>query len=121
MGAKRGRKRVVLFGGRLRRLAYLTRAAIRVALFAATVVGFPYILFAIGKLTNCASPGGACGAVALVASTALKPIFFIAFVLSLVGISMRRTRDAGLPAAVGLIIPGLVTADYQFGLFGGAH
>lgn len=34
---------------------------------------------------------------------------------------MRRARDAGLPAALGLIIPGLVLADYQFGLFGGAH
>ena len=103
---------MILFGGRLKRRAYLAHAAIRVALFAATVVGFPYILFAVGKLTGCASVGGACGAVALVASTALKPIFFVAFVFSLIGICMRRTRDAGLPAALGLIVPGLVLADY---------
>jgi uncharacterized membrane protein YhaH (DUF805 family) len=112
--------RVFQFSGRLGRRPFLIGAAIRVLLFAATVVGFPYILWGIAKITNCASVGGACGAVGLVSAMGLKPVFFFGFVFSLVGISLRRMRDTGLPGGFGLGIPLLVLADFNFGLYGGA-
>jgi uncharacterized membrane protein YhaH (DUF805 family) len=112
---------VFSFPGRIGKSAFLIRAAVRVVLFAATVFGFPFILFGIAKMSHCAGIGGACGAVALVASTALKPVLFFGFVYSLIGISVRRARDAGLPGIFGLVVPVLMLADYRFGIFGGAH
>ena len=109
------------FQGRLTRWRFLTGAAIRIVLFAATIIGFPFILWAIGKATNCASVGGACGAVALTASMALKPVFFFIFVFSLIGISLRRARDTGLPASLGLIVPLLALGDISIGSLAGAH
>ena len=109
------------FPGRTDRKRFLIGAVIRIALFVASVFAFPFILYGIALASNCGSVGGACGAVALIASGALKPLFFVAFVYSFIGLSIRRTRDAGLPAAVGLVVPLLIAADYRFGIFMGAH
>jgi hypothetical protein len=56
----------------------------------------------------------------LVVAAIFKPLVFVLFVGSLVGISMRRARDAGLPAFAGLLIPLMLAADYKFGVFAAA-
>lgn len=109
------------FRGFLGRKRFARAAAIRVGLFAACLFGFPFILWAVGQLTNCRSVGGACGAVALMTSAAVKPLVSIVFVFSFVGIALRRARDAGLPAWIGLFIPLLLVADAGFLIFFGAH
>jgi hypothetical protein len=107
--------------GRLEPAPFRRAAFVRVALFAASIVAFPLLVVAVAWLSGCRSTGGACGALAAVMSMALKPLFFILLVASLVGISIRRSRDAGLPAAFGLFIPLLVAADSTFGIFMLSH
>jgi uncharacterized membrane protein YhaH (DUF805 family) len=109
------------FPGRTDRTRFLIGAGIRIAFFIASVFAFPFMLYGIALASNCGLVGGACGAVALIASMALKPLFFTAFVFSFVGLSVRRVRDAGFPAVLGLAIPLLMAADYRFGIFTGAH
>jgi hypothetical protein len=53
------------FSGRIDRTRFFIGVAIRIALFAASVVGFPFIQFALLNLSSCRSVSGACGAVAL--------------------------------------------------------
>ncbi|WP_439541354.1 hypothetical protein [Hyphomicrobium sp.] len=47
-----------------------------------------------------------------------KPFVFLIFVASLAGISLRRARDAGLPAIAGLFIPIMMVGDSAFGVLG---
>lgn len=108
------------FDGRLTRRPFLIAALIRLGLFAASIFGFPFLLLAILKWSNCEAIGGACGAVGLVFSTAFKPLVFFLFIFSFLGISLRRARDAGLPALIGLCIPGLFAADHTYLIYAGA-
>jgi uncharacterized membrane protein YhaH (DUF805 family) len=108
------------FAGYLDRKGFLWAAALRLTLFVASVVGFPFALSMVAIASNCRSVGGACGAVGLVTAVALKPLAFVLLVSSFVGISLRRVRDAGMPAWIGLIIPLLLAADYQFLIFSAA-
>jgi uncharacterized membrane protein YhaH (DUF805 family) len=107
------------FYGRLGRKAFLWASGLRVALFVASIVGFPFFLQAIATLSNCRSVGGACGAVGLVGSAAYKPLVFALFVFSFVGLSMRRARDAGIPGWAGLLVPLLFLADQTFLVYAG--
>jgi uncharacterized membrane protein YhaH (DUF805 family) len=107
------------FHGRLGRKRFIWGALIRIALFAASVAGFPYLLMAVASLTGCSRVGGACGAVGLMASAILEPAFFVVFVFSFIGIAVRRSRDAGMPAWAGLFIPLLLASDYVFLVFAG--
>ena len=108
------------FTGRIGRKAFFWGSALRIALFAATVVGFPLFLTALVSMTGCRGIGGACGAVGLVGAMAYKPLVFVLFVFSFIGISMRRASDAGLPGWTGLFIPLLWCADRAFLVFSGA-
>jgi uncharacterized membrane protein YhaH (DUF805 family) len=108
------------FDGCIDRGTFLRSAALRIALFIASIVAFPFLLVSVASLSGCARVGGACGAVGLVASMAFKPLAFILFVFSLMGISVRRTRDAGMPGALGLFIPLLFAANYTFFVYAGA-
>ena len=108
------------FDGCIDRGTFLRAAALRIALFIASIVAFPFLLVSVASLSGCASVGGACGAVGLIASMAFKPFAFILFVFSLAGISVRRTRDAGMPGVLGLFIPLLFTANYTFFVYAGA-
>jgi uncharacterized membrane protein YhaH (DUF805 family) len=74
------------FFGTIGRKAFLWGSVLRIGLFVASVVGFPYLLMALATLTNCRSVGGACGAVAVVVggAMALMPLAFVVFVFSLV-------------------------------------
>jgi uncharacterized membrane protein YhaH (DUF805 family) len=108
------------FDGCLDRGKFLRAAALRIGLFIASVVAFPFLLLGIARLSGCAGVGGACGALGLVVSMAIKPLAFILLVFSLIGISVRRTRDAGMPGALGLLIPLLFTANYTLFVYAGA-
>jgi uncharacterized membrane protein YhaH (DUF805 family) len=99
---------------------FLRAAALRFGLFAASVIGFPFLLMAIAKSSGCAGIGGACGALGLVVATAVKPLAFILLLFSLVGISSRRASDAGLPSWVGLAIPAFLGFDYNYFVYHGA-
>ncbi|MGA7999766.1 MAG: hypothetical protein WCA28_33295 [Bradyrhizobium sp.] len=108
------------FDGCMGRGRFLQAAALRLGLFIASVFAFPFLLMGLASASGCERIGGACGALGLVAATAFKPLAFILFVLSLIGISMRRTRDAGMPGLVGLIVPLLFSANYAFFVYVGA-
>src|SRR5262245_54321876 len=109
-----------MFTGTLSRGRFAKGALIRIALLVAITAGFPFILRAIFQATACARVGGACGAVALVASFYLKPLIYLAFVFSFVGITMRRLRDLALPAAMVIILVVLMLGDLMFGITFGA-
>jgi|HubBroStandDraft_6_1064221.scaffolds.fasta_scaffold511119_1 uncharacterized membrane protein YhaH (DUF805 family) len=110
-----------MFAGRMSRGAYARAAAIRIGLFVAATVAFPFVLYAIIKSSNCAGIGGACGALALVVSFYIKPPLYILLVLSFVGITVRRVRDIGLPVALAAAVPVLMLGDVIFGMTFGAH
>lgn len=103
----------------LGRKRFLWASLLRVGLFVGSVFGFPFFLLALATITNCRSVGGACGAIGVIGAMAFKPLAFVLFVFSFVGISMRRARDAGVPSWIGLFIPLLFAADYTFLVFTG--
>ena len=108
------------FNGVINRGTFLWAAALRLGLFIASVVGFPFLLMAIVSASGCRGIGGACGAVGLIAGTAFKPLAFILFVFSFCGIAVRRARDSGMPGPLGLFIPLLFTSNYAFLIYAGA-
>lgn len=93
------------FDGFIDRRTFLRAAALRLGLFIASVLVFPFLLMGLASISACARVGGACGAVGLLGSMAFKPLAFVLLVFSFVGISMRRTRDVGMPGPLGLFIP----------------
>jgi uncharacterized membrane protein YhaH (DUF805 family) len=111
---------MIKFDGRIDRSRFLRAAVLRLLLFIASVIGFPFLLMGFISASGCAGIGGACGALGLVVSMAFKPLAFILLVFSFIGISMRRTRDAGLPGLLGLLIPLLLAANYAFFVYVGA-
>ena len=50
------------FYGRFTRAQFLRASAIRIGLFAASVIGFPFLLAALAQTSGCRGIGGACGA-----------------------------------------------------------
>jgi uncharacterized membrane protein YhaH (DUF805 family) len=106
------------FHGTMGRQQFLGASALRIGLFLATVVGFPFLVRALVMASRCSAD--TCGALGLVAAVALKPLAFTLFVFSFVGISVRRARDAGVPGWIGLFIPLLFAFDHNFFVFAGA-
>jgi uncharacterized membrane protein YhaH (DUF805 family) len=109
-----------MFAGTLSRGAYARAAAIRIAAFIAMTAAFPFLLMAILKVSGCAGIGGACGALGLVVAIYFKPVIYLAFVVSFVGITVRRVRDLSLPVALAAILPILMLGDAMFGVAMGA-
>jgi uncharacterized membrane protein YhaH (DUF805 family) len=107
------------FYGRIGRARFAWGAGLRIALYIASVAGFPFFLAALASITGCRSVGGACGAVGLIGSMAFKPIVFVLFDFSFVGICLRRVRDAGMPAWIGLAVPLFFAADYVYLVYAG--
>ncbi len=101
------------FAGFINRKRFLGASMLRIGLLLASIAGFPYLMAALGSASNCRA-ADACGAVGLVGALVFKPLVFVLFVLSFLGISVRRTRDAGIPAWVGLLVPALFAAEYKF-------
>jgi uncharacterized membrane protein YhaH (DUF805 family) len=106
------------FHGTLDRRQFLWAAALRIGLFVASIVGFPFLVRAVASATRCGVD--TCGAVGLITAMAFKPLAFMIFVFSFVGVSVRRAGDAGVPGWIGLFVPVLFAFDYGFFLFAGA-
>lgn len=106
------------FRGRLSPLQYIVWCIVTMGLFVLSVLLFPLLLLWFGK--GCAGVNGACGAIALVVAFYVKPPIAIAFLFALVAPAIRRARDAGVSPWLGLFVPLLFLADYQFFLFGAA-
>src|SRR5262245_61897272 len=102
------------FSGYLDRKRFLLASLIRIGLYIASVFAFPFFLRMLLTTMRC---GDACGVVGILAATAVKPLVFVLFVFSFVGISLRRARDTGIPAWIGLFIPMLFAADFTFLVF----
>ncbi len=106
------------FHGYLARSQFMWGAGLRIALFLASIIGFPFLVRALAQATRCGID--TCGALSLVTAMAFKPLAFVIFVFSFVGISMRRARDAGVQGWIGLFIPLLLALDYGFFVLAGA-
>lgn len=106
------------FHGTLDRRRFLWASALRIGLFVASILGFPFLVRAVASATRCGVD--TCGVVGLITAMAFKPLVFIIFVFSFVGISVRRARDAGVPGWTGLFVPLLFAFDHGFFLFAGA-
>ena len=99
------------FTGYFDRSGYLLAAILRIGLFVASIFVFP---FALALLVNPKSCGDACGALGLVAAMAYKPFVAYLFIFSMISVSVRRARDAGLPSWSGLAVPLLLAADKDY-------
>ena len=106
------------FDGYLNRKQYAWAALHRLGLFAASVLGFPILIQALKSAVQCGHD--TCAAVGLVGAMAFKPLAFTLFAISFAGVSMRRTRDAGVPGWIGLFIPLLLLGDYAFFIYSAA-
>jgi uncharacterized membrane protein YhaH (DUF805 family) len=98
-----------MFSGKLSRGAYARGAAIRIGLFVAVTLAYPFVLMTIVKGSHCGND--TCGALSLVISLVAKPAIHLVFILSFIGITMRRVRDIGLPVALAAIVPVLMLGD----------
>lgn len=97
------------------------KAGLRVGIFLALTLGFPFIVYGLVLATNARSVGGAAGALAVVAGIYLKPVIILGFLISLLSPCWRRMRSFGLPGLVGLLVPFLVLMDAMYFLVAGAH
>jgi uncharacterized membrane protein YhaH (DUF805 family) len=104
--------------GVLDRAAFAWRAAFVSAFLIGTILLFPFLLQAVVSASHCAMD--TCGALGLVISAFLRPIFFVAAVAMVLSICIRRARDAGLPAWLGAFPPLMLVADQGFLQYAGA-
>jgi uncharacterized membrane protein YhaH (DUF805 family) len=107
-----------MFSGTTSRRAYALHCAVRVAIFVAVTIAFPFVLRLVVKNSGCKID--TCGAVSLFVSFFAKPAIYFLFVLSLIGVTIRRLRDAGIPVGLVAVIPVLLLADLGFAMAFGA-
>jgi uncharacterized membrane protein YhaH (DUF805 family) len=107
-----------MFSGTMSRRAYALHCAVRVVIFVAVTIAFPFALRLFVKNSGCKID--TCGALSLFVSFLAKPSIYFLFVLSLIGITMRRLRDAGIPLWLVVVIPLLLLADLGFAMAFGA-
>ena len=98
--------------------SYALRSAVRVLILVALTIAFPFVLRLMLKKSGCGND--TCGALSLVLSLFAKPAIYIVFVLSFIGITMRRLRDAGIPVWIVVALPLLFLADLSFAMAFGA-
>jgi uncharacterized membrane protein YhaH (DUF805 family) len=99
------------FNGHIGRKQFFRASALRIGLFMAFVLSFPYFITALDAVNGCK---GICGNIGAFDTAKLMPLARVLFVFSLVGVSMRRARDAGVPGWIGLFVPLLLAVDYDF-------
>lgn len=97
------------------------KAGLRVAIFLALTLGFPFIVYGLVVATGARGVGGASGALAVVAGIYLKPLIVLVFLLSLISPCWKRMRTLGLPAALGLLVPFLFLLDAMYLTLVGTH
>ena len=99
-----------MFAGRMTRAEYAEAVAARLGVFAAGVLGIPASLHALNQTQYC--PPEMCGPMAASWTTLIvMPVLYFGLLLSLLGISVRRLRDIGLPVALAIAIPVLMLGD----------
>jgi hypothetical protein len=108
-------------GGYMSGSQFGVKAGLRVGIFLALTIGFPFIVYGLIVATGARGVGGASGALAVVAGVYLKPIFIVAFLISLLSPCWRRMRSLGLPGFVGLLAPFLFLMDWPYLLIVGTH
>ncbi len=79
-----------------------------------------YALLHRGLLRRSGCAVDTCGALGLVVSLYIKPILVVAIIALFVWPAVRRSRDAGMPASIGLLVPILLLIDVPLFLFAGA-
>lgn len=89
------------FYGEIRPFDFLRSMAYRLLWLGAFTLGYPFIHTTILRATGCGTQ--TCGAVGLVAAMVIKPTVVTLVLLSLPAPLMGRSRDAGLPAWLGLV------------------
>jgi uncharacterized membrane protein YhaH (DUF805 family) len=109
-----------MFRGRTDAATFATAAGCVNALFVGITLAFPFLLTGLLSLSGCQSVGGACGALGLVLAIWIKPMIYVAYVSSFLGLAMRRLRDAGLPVALALGLLVLMLGDVQWSIVAGA-
>ena len=109
-----------MFRGRTDAATFAAAAGWVNALFVGITFAFPFLLYGLLSISGCRSTGGACGALGLVLAIWIKPMIYIAYVLSFLGLAARRLRDAGLPAALAFGLFVLMLSDVQWGMVMGA-
>lgn len=97
------------------------KIALRIGLFAALTLGFPFIVYGIVLASKAKSVLGAGGAVAVVAAVYLKPVIIGVFILSLLVPCWRRMRTLGLPPYWAWVIPALFAFDWNYFFVVGSH
>ncbi len=70
------------FTGYLNQRRFAYAAGLRIGLFVASVLAFPFALYGLKFLTDCRSVDGTCGTVGLVGAMTFKPLVAYLFVLS---------------------------------------
>ena len=98
--------------GVLDRPSYAWRAAVAIVFLIGTVFLFPFLLKGIAAASRCQID--TCGAVSLVASTALRPLFFVGALAVILSACIRRARDAGLRPWIGAFPPLMLVSDQGF-------
>ncbi len=109
-----------MFRGRTDAATFAAAAGWVNALFVGVTIAFPFLLYWLLSISGCQRVGGACGALGLVLAIYIKPMIYIAYVLSFLGLAWRRLRDAGLPSVLALGLFVLMLSDVQWGLVMGS-
>ena len=103
--------------GRSARTTFFLWSLVPIAL----IVIFPALYMGLHRSVLRASSCGtdSCGAVGLIFAMMFKPIALLAIVALFIWPVMRRARDAGLPAWLGLAVPLLVAIDFPIFMMAG--
>lgn len=107
-----------MFEGMMSRGEFAKAAAIRISAFLVVTFAFPFVLRYAVLHSGCAIDS--CGAVSLMLSFFGKPAIYLLFVFSMLNITVRRLRDAGIPPALMIVLPIMLLADLGFALSVGA-
>lgn len=110
------------FFGVMNRRQFILAASVRLTLFIAGILSFPYLFRALHAASGCEYVDSECGPMDdILLGMTLMSFIPLVFILSFIGIGVRRTRDIGLPAWLGLAIPVLLALDMTFPMSGSAR
>jgi uncharacterized membrane protein YhaH (DUF805 family) len=99
-----------MFAGTISRGDYTRAAAMRLGLFASGVLGIPVALYVLDRIQYC--PPYFCGPLSATMITFyVMPVLYFGLLWSLIGISVGRLRDIGLPVALAAVLPMLMLGD----------
>jgi uncharacterized membrane protein YhaH (DUF805 family) len=99
-----------MFAGTISRGDYTRAAAMRLGLFSSGVLAVPAALYALDRTQYC--PPHLCGPMSATMITFyVMPVLYFGLLWSLIGISVRRLRDIGLPVALAAVLPMLMLGD----------